>query len=120
MLVVLSQLMGSGHHLPLSDPLLQVVHLPVELEETETLVQLPSALLCQILQPGVQLIHLRLAHPNTLTAGRRQTIRNYGSFLLLSSLASICFSSSFVFTLFDSFTPSLWYQKIPENFTFDL
>lgn len=69
-LVVLSQLVGSGHHLPLSDPLLQVVHLSVELEETETLVQLPPTLLRQILQPGVQLVHLRLTHADTLAAGR--------------------------------------------------
>lgn len=70
MLVVLSQLVGSGHHLPLSDPLLQVIHFSVELEETETLIQLPTTFLRQILQPGVQLIHLRLTHPNTLAAGR--------------------------------------------------
>lgn len=79
MLIVLSQLVGSSHHLPLSDPLLQVIHLSVKLEQTETLVQFSSALLRQILQSGVKLIHLRLTHPDTLAAGRRKKLRNYGS-----------------------------------------
>lgn len=70
MLVVLSQLVGPGHHLPLSDPLLQVINLPIQLEETQTLIQLPPTLLWQILQTGVQFIHLWLTHPDTLTEQR--------------------------------------------------
>lgn len=57
-LVVLAQLVRSCHHFSLSDPLLQIVHLAVQLEKTEPLVQFSSPLLRKVLQSCVQLIHL--------------------------------------------------------------
>ena len=54
-LVILAELVRSGHHLSLGNPLLQVVNLTVEHEQ---LVQLGSPLGGQVLQPGVELVHL--------------------------------------------------------------
>lgn len=45
MLVVLTQLVRPGHHLPLRYPLLQVVDLSVQLEEAEPLLQFAPPLL---------------------------------------------------------------------------
>lgn len=59
--VVLSQFMGAGDHLPLGDPLLQVVNLSFELRQTQPLLQPPATLLGQVLQPGVQLVDLGLS-----------------------------------------------------------
>lgn len=68
-LVVLAQLVGSGHHLPLRDPLLQVVHVAFELAEPLVLLERGPALLRQVLQAGVELVHLALAQRQPLAAG---------------------------------------------------
>lgn len=65
-LVVLAQLVGPCHHLPLGNPLLQVIHLAVELEQPVPLVQLAPPLLGQVLQARVELVHLGLAHADAL------------------------------------------------------
>ena len=57
-LVVLAQLVRAGHHLALGDPLLEVVHLAVQHEQLEGVVQLGAALGAEVAQPGVQLVHL--------------------------------------------------------------
>lgn len=67
MLKVLSQLGGTSHHFPLSDPLLQLIHLAVELVEPVLLLQAALALLHQVLQRNVQAVHLRLTLTDLLT-----------------------------------------------------
>lgn len=49
-LEILTQLRGAGHHLPLSDPLLQLVHLSVELVEPVLLLQTTLSFLHQVLE----------------------------------------------------------------------
>lgn len=49
MIVVLAELLGAGDQFPLCDPLLQVVNLPRQLEETQSFVQLSASLAGQIL-----------------------------------------------------------------------
>lgn len=78
-LVILPQLVGSCHHLPFRNPLLQVVHLAVQLEQPVSLVQLAPSLFSQILQARVQLIHFGLAHADTL-AGKTESSQSSSSF----------------------------------------
>jgi hypothetical protein len=61
MLIVLAQLVGGRHHLTLLDPLLQVIKLAAELAQPEVLLQALTPLSRQLLQAGVQLVHLGLA-----------------------------------------------------------
>lgn len=68
--VVLPKLMGSRHHLPLRDPLFQVVHLPLQLAQAEMFLKLGTALLSQVLQAGIQLVHLALPEGDPLTVGK--------------------------------------------------
>ena len=69
MVKVLAQLVGAGHHLLLSDPLLQVVHLAVQPEQLQCIVQLGAALVCQVAQASVQFVHLADAHGDGLRLG---------------------------------------------------
>lgn len=50
MLKILTQFRGAGNHLLLSDPLLQLVHLSVELVEPVLLLQTTLSFLHQVLQ----------------------------------------------------------------------
>lgn len=67
---VLAHLLGRGHHVPLGDPLLQVGHLSAEQEVVVGVVQLLPAVLGQLPQPGVLLVHLALPPDDLLAAGR--------------------------------------------------
>ena len=68
MVQVLAHLLGGGHHVSLGDPLLQLLHLPAQQEVLEGVVQLLRAVLRQLLQPGVLLIHLALPPDDLLAA----------------------------------------------------
>lgn len=67
MVVILPQLLAAGHKLSLRDPLLQVVHFPAQLEQAQGLIQLGATLAGQVLQTGVQFVHLRLFYRNLFT-----------------------------------------------------
>lgn len=58
MLIVLTQFRRAGDHLPLRDPLLQLIHLPVELVQPVLLLQTALPLLHQVLQRHVQTVYL--------------------------------------------------------------
>lgn len=58
MLKVLTQFGRTGDHLSLSDPLLQLVHLPVELVEPVLLLETALSFLHQVLQGHVQTVYL--------------------------------------------------------------
>lgn len=75
MLKVLTQFGRAGDHLPLSDPLLQLVDLPVELVEPVLLLQSALPLLHQVLQRHVQTIDLRLALADLLAVEREECVR---------------------------------------------
>lgn len=70
MIVVLAELLRAGHQLPLRDPLLQVVHLARQLEQPQRLVQLGAPLASQVLEAGVQLVHLGLLHGDLFAVKR--------------------------------------------------
>lgn len=74
MLVVLTQFGRAGDHLPLSDPLLQLIHLPVELVEPVLLLQAALPLLHQVLQRYVQAVDLRLTLADLLAKEKRGEI----------------------------------------------
>lgn len=67
MLKILTQLRGAGNHLPLSNPLLQLIHLPVELVKPILLLQTTLSFLHQVLQWHVQTVNLRLPFADVLT-----------------------------------------------------
>lgn len=71
MLIVLTQFRRAGNHLPLSNPLLQLVHLSVELVEPVLLLQTTLPLLHQVLQGHVQTVDLRLALADLLAVVER-------------------------------------------------
>ena len=71
MLVVLPRVIGSCHDRFLCDPLQEVINLAVQSIKFEDLLQLSTALPCQVLQPCVQLVHLRLPHCNRITGDKR-------------------------------------------------
>lgn len=79
-LEVLTQFGRAGHHLPLGNPLLQLVHLPVELVEPVLLLQAALPLLHQVLQGHVEPVDLRLALADLLAArrGRDAAFKLYG------------------------------------------
>lgn len=62
MLIVLAQFMGGCHDFTLLYPLFQVIQLSAELAQPEVLLQALTPLSCQLLQAGVQLVHLGLAY----------------------------------------------------------
>ena len=68
MVQVLAHLLRGGHHVSLGDPLLQLLHLSAQQEVLEGVVQLRRAVLRQLLQPGVLLIHLALPPDDLLAA----------------------------------------------------
>lgn len=72
MLKVLAEFGRAGDHLPLSDPLLQLVHLPVELVEPVLLLQAALPLLHQVLQRHVQTVDLRLPLADVLAVEQRR------------------------------------------------
>lgn len=74
MLIVLTQFRRAGDHLPLSDPLLQLVHLPVELVEPVLLLQAALPLLHQVLQRHVQTVDLRLTLAYVLAVEKREIV----------------------------------------------
>jgi hypothetical protein len=61
-LIVLAQFMGGCHNFTLLYPLFQVIQLSAELAQPEVLLQALAPLSCQLLQAGVQLVHLGLAY----------------------------------------------------------
>merc|ERR1719397_2135165 len=61
--------MGSGNNLPLGNPLLQVVHLPVQHEELQSVVRLCTSFSCQILEACIKFVHLSNPHGNCLLFG---------------------------------------------------
>ncbi len=68
MLQVLSKLLGSSHKLPLRDPLLNILHLTLQHVQLEHLIQLLSPLAGrQVLEAGVQFVHLGLFHCDGFT-----------------------------------------------------
>lgn len=67
---VLAHLLRRGHHVPLGDPLLQFGHLSAEQEVVVGVVQLLPAVLGQLPQPGVLLVHLALPPDDLLAADR--------------------------------------------------
>lgn len=70
MLKVLTQFGRAGDHLALGDPLLQLVHLPVELVEPVLLLQAALPLLHQVLEGHVEPVDLRLPLADLLAAQR--------------------------------------------------
>lgn len=54
--------MGGCHNFTLLYPLFQVIQLSAELAQPEVLLQALAPLSCQLLQAGVQLVHLGLAY----------------------------------------------------------
>merc|ERR1719471_613668 len=58
MLEVLAKLVRPCHDLPLSDPLLEIVHLSVQHEQLQGVIQLSSALGGKILQASIKLVDL--------------------------------------------------------------
>ena len=71
MLKVLAELRGAGHHLFLSDPVLELVHLAAQLVQPVLLLQAHPALLAQLLEGHVQAVHLRLPPADLLAEGDR-------------------------------------------------
>lgn len=70
MIHVLAHLLRGGHHISLCDPVLQVLHLSAQQEVVVAVIQLLPAVLCQLLQPCVLLIHLALSPDDLLTADK--------------------------------------------------
>lgn len=70
MVQVLAHLLRGGHHVSLCDPVFQVLHLSAQQEVLVGVVQLPPAVLRQLPQPSVLLIHLALSPDNLLTANK--------------------------------------------------
>lgn len=70
MFIILPKLVGGGHHFPFRDPLLQVIHVPLQLAETEVLLQFGPALLSEVLQAGIELVHLALPKIDPLAASQ--------------------------------------------------
>lgn len=83
MLKVLTQFGRAGDHLPLGDPLLQLVHLPVELVEPVLLLQAALPLLHQVLQGHVEPVDLRLPLADLLAAQRRRDAASHCAAKLL-------------------------------------
>ena len=71
MLKVIPQLSGAGHRLALRDPLLQILHFPIELEEPVLLLQLGLPLLHHILQRHVKPVYVGLLLGDLLTVQER-------------------------------------------------
>ena len=65
---VLAHLLGGGHHVSLRDPVLQVLHLSAQQEVVVGVIQLPAAVLRQLPQPGVLLIHPALTPDDAIAA----------------------------------------------------
>lgn len=63
---VLSHLLGGRHHVPLCDPVLQVLHLSAQEEVLVGVVQLLPAVLGQFLQTSVLFVHLSLSPDDAL------------------------------------------------------
>lgn len=72
MLKVLTQFSRAGDHLPLSNPLLQLVHFPVELVKPVLLLQTALPLLYQVLQGHIKTVDLRLTLADLLTVKRKE------------------------------------------------
>lgn len=70
MVQVLAHLLRGGHHVSLCDPVLQVLHLSAQQEVVVSVVQLLPAVLRQLLQPCVLLIHLSLSPDDLLTSDK--------------------------------------------------
>lgn len=70
MVQVLAHLLRRGHHVPLCDPLLQLLHLSAEQEVVVGVVQLLPAVLGELLEPGILLVHLALPPDDLLAADR--------------------------------------------------
>lgn len=69
MLQVLSHLRGAGHRLAVGYPLLQALHLTLELVQPVLLLQLGLALLHQVLERNVQAVDVGLLLGDLLTEG---------------------------------------------------
>lgn len=67
MLKVLTQFRRASDHLPLSNPLLQLVHFPVELVKPVLLLQTTLPLLHQVLQGHIKTVDLGLTLADLLT-----------------------------------------------------
>lgn len=76
MLKVLTKFRRAGDHFSLSDPLLQLIHLPVELVEPVLLLQPALPLLHQVLQRHVQTVDLRLPLADLFAAGTNIQVKN--------------------------------------------
>lgn len=74
MLKILTQFRGAGDHLLLSDPLLQLIHLSVELVEPVLLLQAALSLLHQVLERHVQTVNLGLTSADVLAVKKRDAI----------------------------------------------
>ncbi len=75
MVQVLTHLLRGGHHVSLCDPVLQVLHLSAQQEVVVGVVELLPAVLRQLPQPCILLIHLTLSPDDLLTAGRVAKMR---------------------------------------------
>lgn len=67
MLIVLTQFRRAGDHLPLSDPLLQLIHLPVELVQPVLLLQLGLSVFHHVLQRHIEAVYVGLLLGDLLT-----------------------------------------------------
>lgn len=70
MVEVLSHFLGGGDNVTLGDPLHQVLHLAAEQEVVVGVVQLLPAVLGQLLQARILLVHLTLSADDRLAADR--------------------------------------------------
>lgn len=57
-LEVLAEFVRYGDNLAFGDPLLEILNFSVELEELEALAELVSPLKKEVLEAGIQLVHL--------------------------------------------------------------
>lgn len=71
-LQVLAELSGAGYSLSLRDPLLQSLHLLLQLVEPVLLLQLGLLLLHQVLQGDIEPVDVRLLLSDLLTEERNQ------------------------------------------------
>lgn len=70
MVQVLPHLLRGGHYISCCNPVLQLLHFSAQLEVVVGVVQLFPAVLCQLFQPCILLIHLTLSPDDLLTADK--------------------------------------------------
>lgn len=106
MLEILTQFRGAGNHLPLSDPLLQLIHFSVELVEPVLLLQATLSFLHQVLEWHVQTVNLWLTSADELALKKKKK-KKVEAINVLATVAQTWQSLLFVFRAINEITMCL-------------